>query len=333
MSKKLIRVLVAVSMCASVVVSTANAQTGHPIISSARYSAGEQLLALSGSDLAIAGVQPIVIFNNMILAVRRFSATQIFAALSIETLPGTYLVIVQRSKGSPEFAEFPVTIGAAGPPGPQGQPGVQGPAGAQGLQGARGSFGPVGPQGAQGATGPQGAPGAEGLQGIAGPQGTQGATGPAGMSEAIFIRPLTPSGPGLGAGGAVAVIAEGILPAGNWIVFSVALRATVFPITTILGGSMGDLVVCSLKDEINGLLQQEGLFTGASGGQINLIGVTSFSVPTKVTLDCSAPSSGNANGALVAVRIDQGTIIGPIFQTGTGGGAGGGGGFPPTHMN
>lgn len=91
-------------------------------------------------------------------------------------------------------------------------------------------------------------------------------------------------------------------------------------------------VTCALKDEVNGFLAIDSHVTVPTGSQMNLIGITSFSVPTKVTLDCSSFLGGNANGGLVAVRIDQ---LGVIGGTGAGQpiGGGGGSGGPPQHTN
>jgi hypothetical protein len=171
-----------------------------PVINSATYDAGRQVLTLSGQNLTEPGAMPRVEFNHAPLTVIDATATQVTAALSNMTPPGSYRVVVHRgdleeranrsdekrsNRGNPEkrpnrndvdepsrrndfeersnVALFDVTIGAVGA---KGAPGVQGPMGFQGPPGA------AGPQGSAGPQGPAGAKGDAGVQGPAGPGAT-----------------------------------------------------------------------------------------------------------------------------------------------------------------
>lgn len=91
-------------------------------------------------------------------------------------IPASYPLAVRTFEGhhsEGEWTSIDITIGAAGPQGPQG---VQGP---QGIQGPKGD---PGPQGIPGIAGPPGPQGAQGPQGPAGPKGDPGTLGLAGKS-------------------------------------------------------------------------------------------------------------------------------------------------------
>jgi hypothetical protein len=131
------------------------------------------------------------------LAILVKTEVQLIAALPAATQPGTYRLVLQKSRGADVLDSVDVTIGNVGPAGPegpqgtpgangqqgpQGEAGVQGPQGVQGLQGNPGADGQQGPKGDTGAQGPQGMPGLQGPQGPAGPAGTGGG----GASVAVF---------------------------------------------------------------------------------------------------------------------------------------------------
>ena len=121
-----------------------------------------------------------------------------YGSLAVGIVPGGGTSILLDSKENTltsHPARLDVTVGEAGPAGPQGltgATGLAGPTGPQGLTGATGPAGPAGPLGAQGLTGatgsqgpagtqgPQGPTGATGSQGPTGPQGPQGLTGATG---------------------------------------------------------------------------------------------------------------------------------------------------------
>jgi hypothetical protein len=99
---------------------------------------------------------------------------------------GDYLLRVSHSKHfhNSSTAAYDLTIGAAGPQGPQGDPGSQGPQGKLGDQGPQGKLGDQGPQGKtgpQGEQGPQGEPGERGLPGLRGEPGEPGEPGIQGL--------------------------------------------------------------------------------------------------------------------------------------------------------
>jgi hypothetical protein len=121
------------------------------------------------------------------LDIVRHKWNEITVTLPHPIVPGTYEVIVARSRLASQFDSMSVAIapysdgsgtpGARGPVGPQGPAGPAGPAGPQGLAGAMGPAGPAGPAGAAGPAGPAGAQGLMGPQGPAGPQGAAGVSG------------------------------------------------------------------------------------------------------------------------------------------------------------
>lgn len=88
--------------------------------------------------------------------------------------PGDYRLVVSRKNAdsleerSANTDQYDLTVGGAGPQGPQGEPGPKGDTGAPGQTGQAGAIGP------QGAQGPQGIPGAQGPQGERGPAGAEG---------------------------------------------------------------------------------------------------------------------------------------------------------------
>lgn len=98
---------------------------------------------------------------------------------------GDYMLGITQTLAPQGSVEYPLTIGAQGPVGPQGPQGVAGPQGETGAQGPRGDQGETGAQGPQGETGFQGPQGERGLQGDKGAVGPQGIAGPIGPSGAV----------------------------------------------------------------------------------------------------------------------------------------------------
>jgi hypothetical protein len=157
-----------------------------PVIQKASANFTTNQLTINGANF---GTAPAVVLQTTPLAVVTSSSTQIVAILPAGTMPGSYLLEVTSGT---HMASFDVTIGAAGPQGPQGLVGPQGPAGATG---------PQGPQGLTGAAGPAGATGATGATGAIGPQGPKGDPT---LVRTVFVSPI-PGNPG--ASGAVLVSA------------------------------------------------------------------------------------------------------------------------------
>ncbi len=71
-------------------------------------------------------------------------------------LPGSFLLTVTTGSGKADSAEFPLTLGIGGAPGPKGDAGPGGPTGPQGPTGPRGAAGDPGPKGDVGPPGKDG---------------------------------------------------------------------------------------------------------------------------------------------------------------------------------
>src|ERR1700733_12191624 len=148
------------------------------LVLSAKVNYTTKQLTISGSGFPSA---PTAIFlGTVALSLASWTSTGIVANFPAATPPssfaaGGYILLIEF--GSQSFAGFDMTLGAAGPQGPQGPAGATGPAG---PTGATGSQGPAGPTGATGSQGPAGPTGATGSQGPAGPTGATGSQGPAG---------------------------------------------------------------------------------------------------------------------------------------------------------
>jgi hypothetical protein len=145
MTKNVCRLLLVVCLSAMGSAASAAAFT-FPLINSATYDAGTQVLTLSGENLTESSRTPTVEFNGAPLTVTTASAARITAMLSNTTAPGSYLLVVHRSAFEFDAALFVVTIdavaaqGPAGPMGPSGLPGSQGPQGLQGPKGDKGGL-------------------------------------------------------------------------------------------------------------------------------------------------------------------------------------------------
>jgi hypothetical protein len=145
MTKKACRLPLVV--CLYVMGSAASAAAfTFPLINSATYDTGTQVLTLSGENLTESSRTPTVEFNDAPLTVTTASAAQITATLPNTTPPGSYRVVVHRSAFEFDAALFVVTIdavaaqGPTGPMGPSGLPGSQGPQGLQGPKGDKGGL-------------------------------------------------------------------------------------------------------------------------------------------------------------------------------------------------
>lgn len=193
MTRRSLATQIALALCVasatvSVSIPTYAASSHDPAITEARADGG--LLHILGLNLG--GGRPNVTLGTLPLAVVSMTATQIDALIPASVAPGSYLLTVSLAKGKngdddrnddSKYDEFWVTIGTAGPQGPQGTAGTPGLQGATGVAGPAGKDGATGPAGPAGATGPQGSQGLTGLQGPVGQTGSQGPQGPAGSGS------------------------------------------------------------------------------------------------------------------------------------------------------
>ncbi|HEV8242189.1 MAG TPA: hypothetical protein VGS57_22675 [Thermoanaerobaculia bacterium] len=171
--------------------ATAAARPAQLVVLSAHADRAAHTLILTGLDFGEA--TPRVTLGVDDLEVVSHSLGQVVADLPDRFPAGTYLLIVARGAGLPEYDVFHVTLpdlpeataerpekpaapeekrGVAGPAGPTGPTGVAGAQGAMGPAGPTGAVGPQGPTGAQGPQGPPGAPGRLELAGHRCPAGT-----------------------------------------------------------------------------------------------------------------------------------------------------------------
>ncbi len=142
------RLVFAIAVSVTMLLSSAGADFGIPVIYGATVDNDANTLTLTGANF---GHSPSVILGGVLpLTVQSSSSTQIVAALPATLAPGSYLLLVRF--GNFTAAVFEATVGAAGPPGPQG------PAGPIGLKGDTGAPGSPGPQGPKGDVGPPGTP-------------------------------------------------------------------------------------------------------------------------------------------------------------------------------
>ena len=120
----------------TIVSAVANFQTNQLSITGMNFGAGLPKVMLDGSALQVVS----------------HSATTAVATLLNGTNPGAYLLTLTNTTDNLKTS-FDVTLGVAGPQGPQGIQGSQGLQGQQGLQGPQGFQGLQGPQGVQGPAG------------------------------------------------------------------------------------------------------------------------------------------------------------------------------------
>jgi hypothetical protein len=129
------------------------------------------VLTINGTNLVLAGVQPVVTLGTIDLPVITAAPSQIAAQLPAGLNSATYFLTVRRGTKDTDVAYFAAVIGEVGPKGETGEAGPPGPVGPPGPEG------PEGPQGLTGPQGPKGDPGANGLPGPQGPSGTNGVSG------------------------------------------------------------------------------------------------------------------------------------------------------------
>lgn len=145
----------------------AKAPGGHVEIVEVLVSIGDPdtTLKIAGQDFDFGGPLEVTVAGipaNVVSA----TSTQIVATVPTILFPaGDYLLVVATGAGQSQSAEYDLTIGGAGPAGPEGPPGPAGPEGPAGPPGPEGPAGPPGPEGPQGPPGPEGPPGEDGVGG------------------------------------------------------------------------------------------------------------------------------------------------------------------------
>jgi hypothetical protein len=110
---------------------------------------GENFMRRSNDQVSVS-------LSGVTLGLVSQSEAEILARLPSGIEPGTYRLVVIRSGPVPGADAMDVTLGAAGPAGPEGQVGPQGPMGDTGPQGLPGIQGPPGEDGKDGEPGPVG---------------------------------------------------------------------------------------------------------------------------------------------------------------------------------
>jgi hypothetical protein len=114
---------VAAALVVAAVVSQSTAQVTTtapaPLITSVQVDLAQQMLTINGTNFGATAPTVSLALTAMTVSAGT-TATRVQATLStLSTLtPGTYRLVLQRSDSV--VADFPVTIGAVGPPGPAG---------------------------------------------------------------------------------------------------------------------------------------------------------------------------------------------------------------------
>lgn len=170
------------------------AQKPQPVPPGVVYSATEDqtngVLTISGTNLVLTGVQPVVTLGTIAVPVLSATPSQITVQLPAGLASATYFLTVRRGTKDGDVAYFAVAIGEVGPQGEKGEPGATGP---------EGPPGPAGPSGPQGPTGPQGPKGDTGATGLPGPQGPSGTNGVSGWQRVSVDWPMPAVGASIGA--------------------------------------------------------------------------------------------------------------------------------------
>lgn len=153
---------------------------GPIVLESAHPDLAQGLLTLRGNF----GLRSLTVWmGDDRLDIVKHKSDEITVLLPNQIVPGTYEVIVARSRLTNQYDSMSVAVvqygsgGGNGTPGPRGPAGPQGPVGSQGPAGPQGAAGAQGPAGLAGPAGAAGSPGAPGAPGPAGPQGTAGVSG------------------------------------------------------------------------------------------------------------------------------------------------------------
>ena len=130
--------------------SSVQAQSGAPVITSAQVNSGTGQLTITGTGF---GAAPTLQLGSLFPTIISSTNTSVIVESPASLNPGSYGLTVTNTTTS-QTGSFVVTLGAAGPTGPQGLAGPQGPTGSQGPTGPTGQQGPAGPSGPQGPAGP-----------------------------------------------------------------------------------------------------------------------------------------------------------------------------------
>lgn len=168
--------------------SASLAQKPSPVPQGVVYSVTEDqstgVLTINGTNLVLAGVQPVVTLGTIDLPVITATPSEVAAQLPVGLDSATYFLTVRRGTKDIDVTYFAAVIGEVGPKGETGDPGPPGP---------------VGPQGPQGLTGPQGPKGDTGANGLPGPQGPSGTNGVSGWERVSVDWPMPAVGASIGA--------------------------------------------------------------------------------------------------------------------------------------
>lgn len=171
--------------------SASLAQKPSPVPQGVVYSVTEDqstgVLTINGTNLVLAGVQPVVTLGTIDLPVITATPSEIAAQLPAGIDSATYFLTVRRGTKDIDVTYFAAVIGEVGPKGETGDPGPPGP------------VGPQGPEGPQGLTGPQGPKGDTGANGLPGPQGPSGTNGVSGWERVSVDWPMPAVGASIGA--------------------------------------------------------------------------------------------------------------------------------------
>lgn len=137
MNRLILAKIAAIAIAVPMLLSSARADFGIPVIYGAAVDSNANTLTLTGANF---GQSPTVTLGGVLpLTVQSSSSTQIVAALPASLAPGNYLLLAKF--GNFTAAVFETTVGSVGPRGPQGPRGDQGPAGAPGQPGPAGANG------------------------------------------------------------------------------------------------------------------------------------------------------------------------------------------------
>jgi hypothetical protein len=183
----ILRVVLALALVLSTVAPTLAHQSsynGQVVLESAHPDLVQGQMTLRGHF----GMRSLTVWlGDDRLDIVRHTTDEIVVLLPNHVTPGSYDLIVARSRVANQFDQMSVAIALnGGSGGGSGTVGPRGPAGPQGPAGPAGPQGPGGAAGAQGPAGPAGAAGAQGPAGAAGPAGPQGAAGLSGY-EVVTI--------------------------------------------------------------------------------------------------------------------------------------------------
>jgi len=236
--------VLAIILSVTMLLSSARADFGPPIVYGATVDTNANTLTLTGVNF---GQSPTVTLGGVLpLTVQSSSGTQIVANVPAALAPGSYLIFVKFSNFT--VAVFEATVGAVGPRGPQG---------------------PAGPTGATGATGPPGASGAPGQAATIQvgttttlPAGSQASVSNSGTASAAILNFSIPQGsPGASSGGPHLYQAVPPAPLGAFVPIAAGIVQTQLESLSLGPGSYLVLAKAVLVNETGQVLHLVCLIT------------------------------------------------------------------------